>query len=180
MRGTAFLKKRQWSPYIVGSALGVLSWIAFLTADHPLGVTTAFEYTAGLLLKPVTENASFATQYFNEESPRIDWEWTLVLGIFLGAFISATLSGDRTQEKVPPLWQQRFGSSVGKRYVAAFVGGALMMFGARMAKGCTSGHGISGALQLAASSWLFVVTFFIAGIATATVIYGWRGGKHNV
>ena len=39
------------------------------------------------------------------------------------------------------------------------------MFGARMAKGCTSGHGISGTSQLAASSWLFVPIFMLSGIA---------------
>lgn len=180
MRSTDFLRKKAWSPYVVGSALGILSWFAFLTADHPLGITTAFEYTAGLLIKPFAESGSAVTQYLAEETPKIDWEWALVLGVFLGALVSAALSKDRTQEKVPGLWQQRFGTSVSKRYLAAFIGGAIMMFGARMAKGCTSGHGISGALQLAASSWLFVVTFFIAGIATAWALYGWRGGKFNV
>ena len=180
MQSINHLRKKSWSPYVVGSALGVLSWFAFLTADHPLGITTAFEYTAGLLIKPLADSGSPATHYLAEETPKIDWEWALVLGVFLGALVSATLSKDRTPEKVPCLWQQRFGNSIGKRYLVAFLGGAIMMFGARMAKGCTSGHGISGALQLAAASWLFVVTFFIAGIATAWALYGWRGGKYNV
>ena len=180
MQFTDVLRKKKWSPFVVGSALGILSWFAFLTADHGLGITTAFEYTAGLLIKPFTDSDSPAVHYFTEETPKIDWEWALVLGVFLGALVSAMLSNDRTQDKVPRLWQQRFGSSAGKRYVVAFIGGAVMMFGARMAKGCTSGHGISGALQLAASSWLFVVTFFIAGIATAWAVYGWRGGSYDV
>ena len=80
--------------------------------------------------------------------------------IFDGAQDQMSLSGDRTKEAVPEPWRGRFGGSVTKRFAAAFFGGALMMFGARLAQGCTSGHGISGALQLAVSSWVFVVVFF--------------------
>ena len=54
-----------------------------------------------------------------------------------------------------------------------------MMFGARLAQGCTSGHGISGSLQLAVSSWAFVAVFFLVSIATAFVIFG-REGAHHV
>jgi uncharacterized membrane protein YedE/YeeE len=68
---------------------------------------------------------------------------------------------------------------VRKRYIGAFLGGALMMFGARMAGGCTSGHGITGTLQLALSSWIFVFVLFATGIATAWFIFG-RGGKAHV
>ncbi len=53
-----------------------------------------------------------------------------------------------------------------------------MMFGARLAQGCTSGHGISGALQFAVSSWIFIVVAF--GIATITTLflYGREGAEH--
>jgi uncharacterized protein len=50
-------------------------------------------------------------------------------------------------------------------------GGAIMAFGARMAGGCTSGHGISGTLQLAVGSWISVICFFIGGIAVAMMMY---------
>jgi len=95
-----------------------------------------------------------------------------VLGVFLGAFLSATVSGDRTNQTVPELWRRRFGGGVAKRLAAAFLGGGLMMFGARLAQGCTSGHGISGALQLAVSSWVFVVVMFAVATAVALLIYG--------
>jgi hypothetical protein len=58
-----------------------------------------------------------------------------------------------------------------KRFVAAFLGGVIIMFGARMAGGCTSGHGISGSLQLALSSWTFFLTMFASGILTALVLF---------
>ncbi|MOA68345.1 putative inner membrane protein [compost metagenome] len=53
----------------------------------------------------------------------------------------------------------------------AFVGGAIMAFGARLAGGCTSGHAISGALQLSVSSWVALVCFFVAAVATAHLLY---------
>jgi len=51
------------------------------------------------------------------------------------------------------------------------LGGIIMGFGARWAGGCTSGHGISGTLQLAVSSWLAAICFFAGGILTAMFIY---------
>lgn len=175
------LTRKSWSPYVVGAGIGVLSWIAFATADQPIGITTPFENTAALLGKAAFP-AMTDHQYFQEEaekSPPIDWEWMLVLGVFVGSYLSSTLSRDRTNEAVSPLWTWRFGGSRVTRFLWAFLGGALMMFGARMAKGCTSGHAISGTLQLAVSSWIFAAVIFVAAIATTFALYG-REGRHHV
>ena len=96
----------------------------------------------------------------------------LVLGMALGAFVSSRVSGDRPAEPVPALWRARFGASPGKRYAAAFLGGAVLMFGARLAGGCTSGHGISGSLQLALSGWVFFASLFASGLVTAFAVFG--------
>jgi len=178
------ITRRSWSPYVVGAAIGVLSWFAFATADKPLGITTAFENTAALVEKATIPNFEQTNEYYEAKakqgkSPKIDWEWMLVLGVFVGALLSATLSGDRTTESVPGLWRRRFGSSVVKRLAAAFLGGGLMMFGARLAQGCTSGHGISGALQLAISSWVFVVVMFAVATGVALMIYGREEAQHG-
>lgn len=53
-----------------------------------------------------------------------------------------------------------------------------MMFGARLAQGCTSGHGISGVLQLALSSWIFVVFLFLSGIGATFALYGKEARNH--
>ena len=45
------LTMKSWSPYVVGAGIGVLSWFAFATANHPIGITTAFENTAALTEK---------------------------------------------------------------------------------------------------------------------------------
>jgi len=57
------------------------------------------------------------------------------------------------------------------RTAVALLGGTIMAFGARWSRGCTSGHGISGTLQLVVSSWVAASCFFIGGIITAFLIY---------
>jgi hypothetical protein len=178
------LTVQRWSPYVVGVGIGVLSWITFLTMDRALGTSSSFVHFAALLesiVAPAHVAGDAANAYYQKEisakTPMFDWQVFLVLGVFLGAFVSARLSGDR-EEPVPGLWRWRFGESPAVRYVAAFLFGALMLFGARLAGGCTSGHGISGTLQLALSSWVFFVTFFGSGIATAFVMFGREGRRH--
>ena len=166
------LTSKAWSPYAVGAAIGVLSWFTFLTADHPLGITTAFESTVAIAEQQFVPQMTAANSFFAKKSPKIDWGWMLVIGVFIGAYISSKLSGDRNAPTVPPLWSKRFGTSSLKRHAGAFAGGLVMMLGARLAGGCTSGHGISGSLQLAASSWLFVMVVFPAGILTSFLLFG--------
>ena len=171
------LRRRAWSPYTVGALIGILSWFAFL-GDHPIGVSTAFVRTVGIVEQAVAPAHTAENPYFAKFPPRIDWEWMLVLGVFVGALASALLGGDRIPERVPDLWRRRFGPSALGRAAAAFVGGFLVMFGARLAGGCTSGHGISGTLQLALSSWTFFPALFGAGILTAFALYGRE--RHHV
>ena len=102
----------------------------------------------------------------------------LVLGVFIGAFVSSQLSGDRSPETVPALWRWRFGDSPVRRLVVAFLAGGVMMFGARLAQGCSSGHGISGSLQLAVSSWVFSAMFFVVATVTSFALYGKEGADH--
>jgi uncharacterized membrane protein YedE/YeeE len=172
------LKMKSWPPYVVGAAIGILSWFTFLSAGNALGITTAFETTAAICEQQFLPDAAEANPLFTKKPPKIDWGWMLVVGVFAGAWISSKLSGDRHAETVPPLWADRFGSSVTKRFVAAFAGGLLMMLGARLAGGCTSGHGISGSLQLAVSSWMFVVVAFSAGIFTANLFFRRKSQSH--
>ena len=177
------LTLKSWPPYTVGVGIGLLSWFAFATADHPLGVSTAFENSAALVEKAAVpeieqSNGYFAAKAAEGKSPKIEWEWMVVAGVLVGAFISARLSGDRSPETVPALWRWRFGASPAKRLVVAFLAGGVMMFGARLAQGCTSGHGISGSLQLAASSWVFSAVFFAVATATAFALYGKKGANH--
>lgn len=177
------LSTRSWPPYVVGVGIGLLSWFAFATANRPLGVSTAFEHSAALVERAAVPGVEQTNGYFAAKSdegkpPKVGWEWMLVFGVFIGALLSSRLSGDRTRETVPALWRWRFGGSSAVRLAAAFVAGAVMMFGARLAGGCTSGHGISGNLQFALSSLVFTAAFAAAAVGTAFAIYGKWGAEH--
>jgi uncharacterized membrane protein YedE/YeeE len=80
---------------------------------------------------------------------------------------------------VPAVWRERFGPSVPKRMLGAFLGGLLAMFGARLADGCTSGNGISGSLQLAVGGWTFFMTLFAFGILTSLALFGLGRSSKN-
>jgi len=69
------------------------------------------------------------------------------------------------------MWEDRFGNSISMRAAIGVAGGLLMAFGARLAGGCTSGHGISGTMQLNPGAWITVVCIFIGGIAVALPLY---------
>lgn len=174
------LRYKAWSPYAVGALIGLLSWFSFATVDKPLGITTAFEHSAAISMKAAAPKVAESNAYYKDpdKKPKIGWEWMLVVGVFLGAFVSSKLSADRsTGSGVPARWAKRFGPDRGKRFAGAFLGAAVMMFGARLAQGCTSGHGISGSLQLAVSSWIFLAVFIPAAMLTAFALYG-KGEQH--
>ena len=169
-----FWAQKRWSPYLVGALIGVLSWISFYTSDKPIGVSTTFVRAAGMIEKQFGPDRVARNLYFTKTNVKLDWQWMLVIGIFVGAFLSAASSGDFRLQLNPPLWASRFGGIVLRRLIWAFVGGFLLLFGARMAGGCTSGHGISGAMQLAPGSWAFFASFFLSGLVTAGLMFRGR------
>jgi len=165
------LSMKEWSPYLVGAGIGVLNILAFLLSEKPIGCSTAYSRTSGMIKRAVRGPKVSEKAYYRKFEPAVDWEVMLVAGIVIGAFLSASMSGEFRLETVPPLWADRFGPDPFLRIAAAFVGGVLLGLGARWAGGCTSGHGISGTAQLAASSWLAVICFFIGGVATAMLLF---------
>jgi uncharacterized membrane protein YedE/YeeE len=162
---------KRWSPYWVGVGIGILSWIAFVLSDKPIGVSTAYAQTSGMIEKAVQGRQVKEKAYYREYVPQISWTWMLVVGLVFGAFVSAVTSGDFRLEWVPVLWEGKFGYSPIIRWAVAFSGGVVLGIGARWADGCTSGHGISGTLQLIVSSWIAVICFFIGGVVIANMIY---------
>ena len=158
--------KARWNPYLVGLGIGVLSWFAFGVLDEPLGISTALSSASSVCALPVMGSEGVAHNAYWAKNP-LKWNG----GTFLGSLLSVLVSHTFRLEKVPTTWQKQFGGSTAKRFVAAFLGGVIIMFGARMAGGCTSGHGISGSLQLALSSWTFFLTMFASGIVTALILF---------
>ena len=161
-----------WSPYLVGALIGLLTMLTFYFSDKPLGASTAYARVAGLIGKAFAPRHTESLKYYQDNKPAIDWEVMLVVGAVGGAFLAAWHGGELTGDWLPPMWEARFGEdSYAIRAGIALLGGVLMAFGARLAGGCTSGHGISGALQLSVGSWIALICFFAGGIATAMLMF---------
>jgi len=169
-----------WSPYMAGALAGILAIAsAFATTKllgktSYLGASTTFVRAAGLLEKAAAEGHAAANEYFTKTKVRVDWQFMLVAGIFLGALISSATDKSFKLESVPPTWKSRFGASIIKRAVWAFGGGIVAMIGVRMADGCPSGHGLSGMMQLSVSGYAALILFFVSGVITASLVYGRR------
>lgn len=179
------LRQRRWNPYAAGIGIGVLSWITFALMHQALGVSTTIAKVPGAVIgtiapEHVLGNAYWGGKSFIPEKGEVmfDWQFWLVLMLPVGAWIGMRLSRERFREQIPALWQWRFGPSLPLRWMGAFVGGFIMLFGARMAGGCTSGHGISGGLQFALSSWTFFFAMFLSGAVTAFALFGLKGRAH--
>lgn len=177
------LKKQDsggWSPYLAGALVGVLAILsayattAWLGKTSYLGASTTFVRGAGVIEQQIAPERVQANEYFTQQKIKIDWQFMLVLGIFIGSLLSSTTDKSFKLESVPPVWEKRFGPSVGKRAVGAFLGGIIAMMGARMADGCPSGHGLSGMMQLSVSAFVALGMFFAVGIIVAAFIYGRR------
>jgi hypothetical protein len=173
-------RMKRWSPYVVGTLLGVLTWFTFGVAQKALGVSTNFSQAVRLAEEAVAPEHAKAVAYFADYKipTAIGWEAAIFIGLVLGAGVSARLSRDCGGEQLPELWVRRFGPSLWKAYSLAFLGGAILIYGARLAGGCTSGHGISGSLQLAVSSWAFFLSLFVSGVATAFVLFRKKEVSH--
>ena len=166
-----WFRMAQWSPYICGAGIGILSCLTFLLSDKALGTSTSYARTAGMIERLFRGKKVSQRKFFQEVTPHVDWQWMLVLGIVIGAFLSAMASGQARIEWVSEPWLTTFGAAVGPRLAVAFIGGALLGLGSRWGDGCTSGHGISGTMQMAVASWVAAVCFFVGGIAVATLLY---------
>lgn len=166
-----------WNPYVAGALVGVLAVASVFAAaklldkSNYLGASTTFVRAAGFVEKSAAPEHVAANAYFERTKIKVDWQFMLVIGVFIGALVSSLSDGSFKKESVPPIWAERFGTSVWKRAVGAFLGGIIAMMGARMASGCPSGHGMSGMMQLAVSSLVALCFFFGTGVLVAHLIY---------
>ncbi len=161
-----------WSPYLVGAGIGVLSWIVFVVVANPIGITTSLSAIAGGVSAPVIgADTVAANSYWKSHVMKLDYGTLFLIGTFFGALASSLVSRTFKIESIPTVWAERFGTSQSKRFIVAFIGGALAMYGARMAGGCTSGNGISQGLQLAVVGWTFLAVMFASGLATTWLLF---------
>ena len=166
------LSQKAWSPYLAGIVIGLLQIPAFLIIETALGASSSYVTVGGVIASwndPSVLKIDYVARHVAATGKNW-WQVALVIGVAIGAFASMKLSG-ASRASISPIWQRALGSaSPAKRYSVAFIGGFVMLLGARIADGCTSGHGLSGMAQLAVGSTVAVAAMFTGGIAAALLL----------
>lgn len=167
-------KQKPMDPYLAGAFAGLLAVMSVAVAGKYLGASTTFARLGGAVEALVLPHRVEGLSYFQKYPFKIDWQLLFVAGIVLGSFLSSMFSGTFRFQAVPDMWNSHFGSSKIQRMIVAFIGGMIAIFGARLAGGCPSGHGLSGLMQMSLSGFVSLACFFIGGVIVARMLYGRR------
>ena len=164
--GTRTAAKRYWNPYFVGFLLGLVLLATFAVTGRGLGATGAFSSVAAWFAGIFSPEHAVAnpvhSRYWNEGAPLLSWTIFLLIGAFIGALVSGLLGGrvGLTIERGPRVSDRT-------RLILAFSGGFIAAYGAKIAKGCTSGQALSGGSMLNAGSLAFMGSVFLAAYVLA-------------
>lgn len=189
-----FLLQRQWGWLASGIALGSVFLLAVLFVK-PVGVSTQFVIADGIawssvdksLIKKSSNKSGYSSKnaYLNKSGGKyaasiknpLNYGFVFVLAMFGGGFMAHKLSAKNSKkpqqaaQQTSECWQYKGKQSAFKTYALAFLGGAIALFGARLAGGCTSGHMMSGMMQTSVSGYLFAISAFSTAILTAFLLY---------
>ena len=130
-----WLTKKEWSPYLAGALSGVVLILSVWIAEKFFGASTTFARSVGMIEKLFSAERVAEIDYFIKYVPKIDWQFMFVVGVLVGSLIASKTSRTFQWQALPDMWVERFGTSQSKRAIVAFIGGAIAMFGARLAGG---------------------------------------------
>ena len=156
----------RWFMISVAGIVG-LTVVAEMFLHQIFGESTTDSWLAGQLFLPTFK-------YSEAVFKGIGWEPFSDIGTLMGAFFSAVFLTRRYtsfRNIIPPSWAERFGSNQAVRFLGSFGGAYLMLFGARMADGCASGHILSGGIQMALSGWEFAIAVFASMLIVGRIYY---------
>lgn len=170
-----------------GLVLGAVFFIA-VALIKPIGVSTQFVVFDGILWDAVSDSAvvaapeaksgfkspnAYLDKYAKSVAKPLNFGFVFVLAIMAGAGLSALLRGgvSAAERTMPQIWRANYGDESWKRYAASFFAGLLVLYGARLAGGCTSGHMMSGIMQTSVSGYLFALGAFAVGIPLAILLF---------
>lgn len=177
---------------IGGVLLGLVFFLAVLLVK-PIGVSTQFVILDGIIGDAV--NSELVTQtdegytstnaylaksngkYAKSVANPLNYSFIFVIAMMIGAFLSAMARGGvpKDERRLPAIWYANYGDTAGKRYATAFIGGFVVLYGARLAGGCTSGHMMSGMMQTSLSGYIFAAGAFLAAVPVAMMMYRKEG-----
>ena len=163
---TRAAQRPYWNPYGVGFLLGLVLLATYAVTARGLGATAAFAalsaWLVGLGSSAHVEANLVHARYWNEGAPLLSWTLFLLAGSLIGAFASGW-QGRRlafTVERGPHI-------SDNTRLMLAFGGGFVAAFGAKIAKGCTSGQALTGGSMLNVGSLVFMLAVFASAYGLA-------------
>ncbi len=162
--------KRRLSWWQGGILMALLLLFTFSTfgAGRPLGASTYVPYFAGILFDLDPEKYPYLKEVHNAGA----WEGVMLLGALLGGFVTSIfITKSFRLSVIPTGWKKYKNNSVVSRLVWSFVSGFLLIIGARLAGGCTSGHFLSGMSQTAISSMIFGGVVLVTLVVTGKIFY---------
>lgn len=161
------VEKAYINPYLGGILLGIVLFMAFFITGNGLGASGGMNRLLVVVEDLIAPGHVDRTPYLlamagGDKNPLDSWLVWMTVGTILGGFVSGFRNGRLKVEtnrgpRVP----------VKMRWVFAFIGGAFMGYGARLARGCTSGQALSGGAVLSVGSWAFMFAVFAGAYALA-------------
>ncbi len=162
-------------PWWVGGilmALLLLFTFSIFGADRPIGASTYVPYFSGIIFGLDPKDYP----YLAEVQKAGAWEGVMLLGALFGGFITSVfITKSFRISLIPSAWKKYKNNSVSSRLFWSFTAGFIMIIGARMAGGCTSGHFLSGMAQTAISSMIFGAVVMITLVITGKLFYNTKG-----
>ena len=155
------------NPYLAGTILGIVLFLAFFITGTGLGASGGLNRLLVFVQNAIAPEHIDQVPYLlkmagGDANPLDSWIVYLTVGTIFGGLISG-LAGRRVK------LETRKGPEISNstRWILAFIGGGLMGYGARLARGCTSGQALSGGAVLSVGSWAFMFAVFAGAYALA-------------
>lgn len=184
------MKDNRW---IKGAVLLGLSFFIAVFLVKPVGVSTQFSVASGMIYSAIDKDVIYedssresgyksSNAYFDKNEGKLaeeiknplNYGFIFVLAIPLGSFLGFVLRGNKKRENESYHIGNEEECTLQKRsireYVLSFIGGFILLFGARMADGCTSGHMMSGMMQGSVSGYVFAAAVFGTAIPTSLIV----------
>ncbi|HIE57455.1 MAG TPA: hypothetical protein EYP88_04390 [Anaerolineales bacterium] len=152
--------KPYWNAYAGGASLGVVLFTSFFLTGSGLGASGGLSrmvaFIEDIIVPGHVDRVPYLIKVAGGELNALDnWIVFVSFGAILGGFISGFVNGRIKLET-------NHGPQITKkqRWFFAFLGGFLFTYGARLARGCTSGQALSGGATLSAGSWAVMMAIF--------------------
>ena len=154
-------------PYYAGILLGVVLFLAFFLTGSGLGASGGLNRMLVFVEDLIAPGHVNRTPYLlamagGAKNPLDSWVVYVTIGVIFGGIAAGWRNGRLKIET-----NRGPNVSVKMRWMMAFIGGALMGYGARFARGCTSGQALSGGAVLSVGSWAFMFAVFGGAYALA-------------